>query len=176
MDELKNYVQKTAKDKIVLGLFSIVFAVASCVFLLRHSWVLGVIMLLCAVALCVGAVTSSSVDKKFFDAIENSSEKLAIIADFETAQSYCGDGIRMGKRYIFSKKQARLITYEDIKKLQYMEFHDNETSRTEPVIKVTLTNGKCSTLCSLYDGSSQMQAQEIFEVILSKNPDVEIKM
>lgn len=176
MDELKEYVQKTSKDIIILGLFSIVFAVAACVLFLKHMWVLFAIILLCAVALFVGAVTSSSVDKKFFNAIENSPEKLAIIADFETAQSYGGDGIRMGKRYIFSKKQARLISYGDIKSLQYMEFHDNETSRIEPVIKVTLTNGKCSTLCNLYDGSSQMQAQEIFEVILSKNPNVEIKM
>ena len=176
MDELKEYVQKTAKDVIILGLFSIVFAAAAYVLFLKRMWVLFVIFLLGAVALLVGAVTSFSVDKKFFDAIENSPEKHAIIADFESAQSYADDGIRMGKKYIFSKKQARLITYEDIKKLQYVEFHDNETNRTEPVIKMTLANGKCSTLCSLYDGNSQMQAQEIFDVILSKKPDVEIRM
>ena len=175
MEELKKYVQKTSKDKLILGLFAVVFAAAACVLLTRHNWILFIAMLLCAVALFIGAITSSADDKKFFSFIENSPERDKILADFASAKSYANDSIRLGENYIFSKKMTRLLGYESIQKLQYFEHHDLETQRTEPGIAMVLTNGKSRTLCDLSGGDPQMQAQEIFEIVLSKNPNVEIE-
>ena len=176
LDELKEYIQKTTKDKLLLGLSAIVFAAAAYIMFKKHMWIFFVIASLCALALFIGAVTSSSIDKKFLDTIENSPEKYVILSDFERAQSFSDDLIRMGEKYIFSQKQAKLISYEDIKKLQYVEFHDNSTGRTEPRIAVTMNNGSHSTLCDLYDNDPLALAQKICEIVLSKNPNVEIKL
>ena len=175
MDELKEYVQKTAKDKLALGIFGVVFAVVAVVAFIKHIWVLFAVMLLCAFALFTGALTSTSTDKKFFDSIENSPEKYAILSDFETAQSCANDNLRMGSKYIFTKKYPRLISYEDIVMLQYFEHHSTDTSRTEPGIAYTLADGKGATLCSLYGNDTDMQVQEIYNIILSRNPNVEIR-
>ena len=175
MDELKKYVQKTTKDKLILGIFAIIFAAVAVVAFTRHTWVLFAVMLLCAFALFTGALTSTSTDKKFFDSIENSPEKYAILSDFETAQSCANDNLRMGSKYIFTKKYPRLISYEDIVMLQYFEHHSTDTGRTEPAIAYTLADGKGATLCSLYGNDTDMQVQEIYDIILSRNPNVEIK-
>lgn len=174
MDELKQYIRKTAKDKIILGAFSAVFAVAACILFIRHSWVLFGVMLLGAVILFVAAVTGSAGDRKFFDSIENSPRRSVILADFAAAKPCANDEIRLGEHYIFTRKQTRLIAYEDIRRLQYFEHHDADTSRTEAGIAIALAGGGSRTLCSLYGEAPRMQAEEIYRSVLSKNPNVEI--
>ncbi len=175
MDELKKYVQKTAKDKIILGVFGAVFAAAAVILFTQHSWVLFIIMLLCAAVLFIGAFTASATDKKFFDDIQNSTRKDEILADFAAAVPYANDEIRMGEYYIFTKKLTSLINYEDIISLRYFEHHDMETHNTEAGIAVSLKKGAGRTLCNLYGDDTQMQAEKIYNAVLSRNASVEIK-
>lgn len=174
MNELKEYIQKTTTDKIILVAISAVFAIAAYVLFTKQSWILFGAMLIAAVVLLIGALTASSNDKKFFDSIEASPERDYILEDFRFAKSYSDDSIRMGEKYIFTKKYPRLISYEDITKLRYSEHLDIETQRTEPRIFATLSNGKGFTLCQLYSNNPQALAQEIFQIVISRNPDVEI--
>ena len=175
MDELKTYVQKTSKDKMILGVVAAVFAAAACACFVKHSWVLFIAMLLGAAALLIGAVTASSDDKKFFDYIENSPERDMILADFASAVSCADDSIRMGETYIFTKKLTRLLKYEDIRKLQYFEHRDMDTHNTECGIAMVTANGKSRTLCQLSGSDVQGQAQAIFAAVLSRNQNVEIR-
>lgn len=175
MDELEKYIRKTSKDKMIFGLFSAVFAAAACLLFAKHSWVLSGVMLLGAAALLIGEVTSSVNEKKLISRIADSPEKNIILTDFAAAESFADDHIRMGESYIFFWKMTELLRYGDIKKLQYFEHHDTDTHRTEPGIAMVLANGKKRTLCSLYCDDPRAQAQEIFRVVLDKNPDVEIQ-
>ena len=175
MEELKKYTQKTKKDLLILGIFGVVFGIAAIVFFTKHSWILFIAMLLGSIALFVGAFSSTSIENKYFKAIENSSNKDTIISDFEKAVSYADDNIRMGEYYIFKKKYPEFYPYKNITELHYFEHHDIETARIEPGIAIVMTSGKSLTLCDLYCDNPQMQAQEIFEKVLSINPDVLIK-
>lgn len=175
MDELKKYTQKTTKDKLILGLSAVVFAIAACVLFVKQSRLLSVVMLLGAAALFTGAVTAASGDRKFFERIESSPDRNAILADFAAARSFADDEIRMGEKYVFFRKLTELIGYDEISRLRYFEHHDPETQKAEPGIAMLLANGKSRTLCSLYGGDPQVQAQEIFRFVLSRNPNVEIR-
>lgn len=175
MDELKQYTKKTTKDILILGIFGVIFMIAAFAFFTKHNFILFVIMLIGSLVLFVGAFTSSSNDKKFYATIENSPNKDEILLDFKNAKAYANDDIRMGEKYIFTKKYTELICYEDIKKLQYVEHHDIETSRIEPSIFMELTNGRKRTLCSLYGNNYLLQAKEIFDVVLAKKPNVKIE-
>ena len=126
-------------------------------------------------ALCSGATNNASMEKKFFDSIKNSDEKDAILSDFATAKPCANDEIRMGEVYIFSKKQTRLLSYKDIVWLKYYETDDYQTNKTKPAISYLLSNGENYTLCDLYGVGAKMQAQEIFEIAVSRNPSIEIK-
>ena len=174
MDELKQYIRKTAKDKIILGAFSAVFAIAAGALFAKHSWVLFGAMLLAAVLLFLGAVTSSATDRKFFDSIENSPQRGVILADFAVAKPCANDEIRLGERYIFTRKQTRLIAYGDIQSLRYFEHHDMDTQKVEAGIAIALASGGSRTLCSLYGEAPRMQAEDVYRSVLSKNPNVEI--
>lgn len=174
MEELKSYVKKTSKDKIILGLFAAVFAVAGYVLFTEQNWIFFGAMVLGAAVLFIGVITSFANDNKFIRSVENSPERDRILADFTVARSYANDTIRMGEVYIFSKKMTRLLSYQDIRELRYFEHHDPETQSTEPGIAIALSDGKSRTLCDLYVENPQMQAQEIFALVSSKNPGVEI--
>lgn len=176
MNELKEYTKKTTKDIVIFAVFAVVFLVATIVLFNKHSFILFIVMGLCSMVLFIAALTSSSKDKKFYDEIENSKDRNEILNDFKYAKSCANDGIRMGDKYIYTKKQAYLINYKDIKKLQYFEHYDMEGANLEVGISIDLVDGTIRTLCNLYGNDYQLQKEEIYNLILSKNPNIEIIM
>ena len=123
--------------------------------------------------LCMGVFIRSKVRKQL-DALEESGELPAILADFSQSYSLVDGKVRLGQRYVFGRKTGALVRYEDIQKIyQYIQrYMFIETYRD---LRYVNPKGKVKSLCQLKRGKkSQDDVLKIMGFIQKKNPSVHL--
>ena len=175
MEELKAYICKDGKDRVILLVGGLCMAGGSCLALFHsHKTFIGIILALAAVLLLYEAITCSARESAYIRSLEDSPEGSKILADFAGAKSFADDKLRLGKTYVFRSKYAILIKASDIKSAIFYERMDHDTHKSEYGITITMQNGKMDKLCDLYGSDPYGQAHEIFSALMERNPSIEI--
>lgn len=178
MSDLEKYLYKDFKDKLTIALAFIIFGASSAVLIfVKQNYIVGAILSLASLLLLYLLLFGQRNDKKYLNELKIKGELELIEKDFQNAKSYAEDRLRLGNTYIFRKKLARIITYEDIVKADYYERLDNnnEALRTEYGIHLKLKNNCHEILCELYEGPYE-EASIILEELVKHNPLIEIKL
>lgn len=128
----------------------------------------------------VGAILIRSAalsSKKFTDYIQNaetSGEMGMILGDFSQSYSMVKDNIRIGRRYIFGKKQGRPVKYSEITKV-YQSIHKTNFVEDSRQLNAVLSDGETRTLCNLMiRGKSDEDLARIMGFIQHQNPGVHL--
>lgn len=117
------------------------------------------------------------------DAMKKSQELAAsaefpwMAAEFETAQRFCSDTLRLSENYIFSKGTFPHRYYEIERVFQYVHQTNGIEDRRELKARYAGPNNKSTEvmLCQLKTrGRSDADAMQIVSIICSKNPSVAV--
>lgn len=177
MEDLKKYIFKNTKDKIIITVAGTIFCLIGIVSIVtRKSLLIGIVFVLLGALTAYGGLTSSKSDEKALETIKKEGKIDEVINDFKRAKSYLNDDVRFGEKYIFRKKDSRIVKYEDILEVEYVSTIStiDEAPRTVYYLSVTLKNNKSQ---SLYNerGDHKEVADEMIDLILKYNPIVVVK-
>lgn len=139
---------------------------------------LGIVFTLVAGAVSAILIRSAVLSsKKFTDYIRNaetSGEMGIILGDFSQSYSMVKDNIRLGRRYIFGKKQGRPVKYSEITKV-YQSIHKTNFVEDSRQLNAVLSDGETRTLCNLMiRGKSDEDLARIMGFIQHQNPGVHL--
>lgn len=176
MEELKNYLCKNNKDRIVLAIAGAVFGALGVVVMLRKDGlmdtILSVVFLLGFAILVFEALTSASREKRKMQELEDSGVLSQAAAEFADAESFANDTLRLGRTYIFRKKYTTLLQYRVIKQVATAVRTDDDTHSTEISFYAKLSDGTEQKLCSTGDFG---EAALIKERIKAHDPEITVK-
>lgn len=177
MDDLKKYVTKNSKDKAIIVITGVIFAILGIVSIVgKKSLVIGIAFIVLGVFAIYGGLTTKQNEEKDFNNLKAKGELEAVIEDFKVTKSFLDDDIRFGEKYIYRKKDSRILKYEEIKDVEYVGSLSTTSEATTTVYKlyVTLTSGKSEPLYG-EKGDHQEEANEMIQIILAHNPNAQEK-
>ena len=180
MDELKRYLCKSAKDRIILGVIGIILGAICAYAVINHVGLFVEIIpgVMCLILLWA-ALASGRQDRAALNRLDEEGILEEAAGDFQLADRFCGGEVMLGNKYIFRHKQTELIRFSDIVSAQYVvrmgDIGNEESAGDAPEEKIflRLTNGKNRELCSLYGADSLAQAQAIYAALKGRNPNIQ---
>lgn len=176
MEELKSYLCKNSRDRLILAAMGAVFGIAGVVLILRREGGMSIVITVAALAACAileyEALTAASREKKILAQLEDSGVLSQAAAEFGEAESFAGDTLRLGKTFLFRKKNTMLLQYRVIREI-CTEERSQENSGTELVIFAKLSDGSTQKLCSL--DSNYAEAAAIAECIRAHDPEIAVR-
>ena len=142
-----------------------------------------VIIFSCAIPVAAGiwiVWRGTSSYKKFTECMQEadfSGELQALLVDFSRSHSMMGDRVRLGEKYIFSRKGGYPVNYGQIVRI-YQTIQRTNFIETQRYLSAAVDdNGACSVrvLCVLKRwGRSDEDVKKIMAFIRYKNPNVQL--
>lgn len=174
MEELKAYLCKNGKDRIVVAVCGLVFGGVGLYALLNNRTlgfrILGVVMLACFAILEYEALTSRRREARQMQELEDSGMLAAAAREFPNAEQFANDTLRLGQNFVFRKKYPTLLQYRVISEVSTRVRGDNGS---EVTMYVKLSDGKSHVLCSL--GGDEEQAEVITQRLMAHDAGIERK-
>jgi len=102
----------------------------------------------------------------------------ALVKDFNASRPVINDHLRLGEEWLFGKRTATIVRYEQIKKI-YMYVHRTNGVEDRRALKIETAAGKTLELCNLptkgvFKKQNHPDVETILKVILIKNPSVHV--
>lgn len=174
MNEMRTYISKSPADRLIMVAVALVFGVASLAFKAQGNKIMMIFSFLLAAFLLIAALTSGMQDRRALAALEEGLLEQAE-ADFETAVECASGYLRLGRKFVFRKKNCQILTYDEICQLAYAE-RMGENRSIECNLYVKLDHGLEQPLCPLSGRDRVQQAQAIMEHCCKINPDIVCKL
>lgn len=171
MNEMRTYISKSPTDRLIMVAVALVFGVASLAFKAQGNKIMTIIFFLLAAFLLIAALTSGMQDRRALAALEEEGLLEQAEADFETAVEYASGYLRLGRKFVFRRKNCQILTYDEICQLAYAE-RMGENRSIECNLYVKLDHGLEQPLCPLYGSDTRQQAQAIMDYCCKINPDI----
>lgn len=176
MEELKEYLFKNKKDRLILAAAGVVFGAIGVVLMLRKGGMMdtliSVVFLLGFAILEFEALTSASREKRKMQELEDSGVLSQAAAEFADAESFANDTLRLGRTFLFRKKYTTLLQYRVIKEVATSVRTDDDSHQPEISLFAKLTDGSEQRLCSTDDYA---EAVTIKERIRAHDPEIVVK-
>jgi hypothetical protein len=97
-----------------------------------------------------------------------------MLDDFERSELYAKGQLRMGEQYMFCKRAATMIAYDEVG-LLYQQIYESASRESERVLRARLRNGKRRFLCKLRtSGESDEDVQMILAAAQKSNPNIRL--
>lgn len=171
MNEMRTYISKSPADRLIMVAVALVFGVASLAFKAQGNKIMMIFSFLLAAFLLIAALTSGMQDRRALAALEEEGLLEQAEADFETAVECASGYLRLGRKFVFRKKNCQILTYDEIRQLAYAERMGEDRS-IECNLYVKLDHGLDQPLCPLYGSDTRQQAQAIMDYCCKINPDI----
>ena len=174
----KSFMKYTSSVYIGIILIGAFFLFTGLSYVLQESDIAIIIISLLIAAAGVGIIFSQIRNAKkirnFVADKEQSGQLPLLLNDFAGSQSLVGDKVRVGREYIFGKKQGVPIAYSQMRQVyQYIKKKNFVENQRE--LRCVLENGKTVTLCQLkLRGKSDEDVSKIMAFIHYKNPGVHL--
>lgn len=168
MNELKKYITKSLKDRIIIFISGILCGCAGILSLMQKtSWIIIIAMFLACIILLFEGTTAHIREKKLLELLAGSEDLSQAAAEFSSAKSYADGDIKLGDTMIFRKRIMSFLRYYDITMLICQESSDDHDSRLSLYAK--LKNGREELICHLHGAEKEKAAQEIADAVRSHN-------
>ena len=174
--ELKKYISQSWTAYIGLAFFGLLFLIGLVSSARGNSSALPALLIfgIFAALASISPIRSIRGISEFLEGARSRNELDAVLLDFETAQSLCGDKIRMGEKYIYGKKTGGIYDYNQIRKV-YQYIHKTNFAEDRRELRAETIDGKTKTLCRLaLKGKDDENMKQIVMRIFAKNPTVKI--
>ena len=178
-DEMIKYVRPSRVCMFLLMPFSFVVSASVGVAALA-GFFSGENVYLCLLILCIGlllmwlAISPFRDYRKMMKFFTDGGIYHEATADFLSAQSFMNDNMRMGNKYIFSRRLCTVIRYGDIRRLYQSGYEANGAERARELKAVDIS-GQNWHLCVLTpDTDNQPGLKEAVDFMLSKNSRIVI--
>ena len=174
--DLKKYIAPGWASYIAVGLFAALILVALIRGTLFKSdsipilFVFGILAVVCSLLPILKIQRAKKAIQREFS--ENRGDTL--LEDFSKATGYCHDAIRVGEAYLFGRKTAQIMRYEDLKQV-YQYIHKTNFVEDARKLRAVTQEGKTVDLCNLKTGNKDTQDRaNVIACILNANPNVKI--
>ena len=171
MREYLKYTQKNAADAILIFVVGAAFAGAGW-FVMKNSRFIGIALMALGAIAVLSALTQGLFNGRAAGKLKNNSDCELILADFKQADDISAEA-KVGKTYIFRRKYNKLICIMDVVGAYYVE-KMGINQDTECLIYLKLQNGPEEKLTYVYNSDSCMSCEEIFDLLKSRKPDIEV--
>ncbi len=171
MKEIESFI-KPGVSTIYIGGVLLLFGIFSS-YSLGHP---GVLIFMLAVAVLINIVTWRDLQKwkESINKIQETGLSQEVVTDFHRARSYFGGELRLGDRYIFGKKSARVLKYSDLRNV-YQYIHKTNFVEDSREFRGKTVSDETVEICKMQvRGKSDAELMTVVTEILKKNNRVTV--
>lgn len=178
MEEMKKYMGRTGKDRIVIAVVGIICGGLGLMMLLKHSYVMGCVFAAVCLLLLFSAIFAGKQDARYIRALAEQGELNAAADDFLHAEEYIDGTLKLGQRYAFRKGRMEVLALRDMQNIFIKHEHDNTDNgigAEHLVLFAGLSSGRSVEFCSIYGPQQEEALQTVLQALIQRKPHLEVR-